>query len=321
MLVAKCALLFVASAVLLGSSDGFNSPSIDRTKPFYATAKQQNEIPSNSDRIMKANKISARCHGEGRRDALRLLSLLPLAGVTSSWAITPKPALAAAGKVTGPTDGNLDDLPPNAAQAYLQYRIPLQISADFYLFDLKDMTDDPNEWGAVGELFQANGARGGGNPNRIEREFSNVMRIIGLSMLPDIADEMRDSQFKFERAMAKVSKATGGVRRDLPVELDKNAIKDAQKGWDDGREALNEFLTTLNVATGLSEMKTVPPRGPNQIKDYGRNIRRYNDLKKKTKLCQNRGGAVLAQVWGGLMVSGYLQDSCGIPDLDEYFYQ
>ena len=270
---------------------------------------------------MKANKISARCHGEGRRDALRLLSLLPLAGVTSSWAITPKPALAAAGKVTGPTDGNLDDLPPNAAQAYLQYRIPLQISADFYLFDLKDMTDDPNEWGAVGELFQANGARGGGNPNRIEREFSNVMRIIGLSMLPDIADEMRDSQFKFERAMAKVSKATGGVRRDLPVELDKNAIKDAQKGWDDGREALNEFLTTLNVATGLSEMKTIPPRGPNQIKDYGRNIRRYNDLKKKTKLCQNRGGAVLAQVWGGLMVSGYLQDSCGIPDLDEYFYQ
>jgi hypothetical protein len=44
-------------------------------------------------------------------------------------------------------------------------------------------------------------------------------------------------------------------------------------------------------------------------------------LMKKTKLCQNRGGPALSQAWGQLMISGYMQDSCGIPDLEEYFYQ
>ena len=213
------------------------------------------------------------------------------------------------------------DLPPEAVRSYLQYRGPLQTSADFYLFDLQDLLKDPSEWGLVGELFQVNNNRGQGNPNRIEREFTNTMRILGLSMPPNTAEEMRDAQFKFERAMAKISKATAGIRRDLPVEIDTSTVVSAAQGWDEGRVALNEFFASLNAVTGLQEMKPVPAAGPNQFEQYGRSQRRYVELKKKIKLCQNRGGPTLSQAWGQLMVSGYLQDSCGIPDLDDYFYQ
>lgn len=223
--------------------------------------------------------------------------------------------------INGPTDGNLPDLPPEAVRSYMQYRVPLQTSVDFFLFELKPKLGDYQTWGEIGELFQTNINRGQGNPSRIEREFTNVFRILGLSMPPDVADEMRDAQFKFERAMAKISKATIGIRRDLPVEIDTAAVPSALEGWEEGRQALNDFLVTLNTATGLDEMRAIPASGANQISSYGRSERRYVELKKKIKLCQNRGGPTLSTAWGQLMVSGYMQDSCGIPDLDAYFYQ
>jgi hypothetical protein len=231
------------------------------------------------------------------------------------------PFEVSAASTTGPADGNLPELPPEAVRSYLQYRIPLQLSADYYVFELQDKIKNPDEWGAIAELFQANNNRGQGQPSRIEREYVNPMRILGLSMPPEIAERMQDTQYKFERAMAGVSKATAGVRRDLPVELDKNALSVALAGWEDGRQALNEFFATLNESTGLPEMKTIPPAGPNQVSEYGRSPKRYFELMKKTKLCQNRGGPTLSQAWGQLMVSGYLENSCGIPDLDGYFYQ
>jgi hypothetical protein len=43
---------------------------------------------------------------------------------------------------------------------------------------------------------------------------------------------------------------------------------------------------------------------------------------KVTKLCQNRGGPTLSAAWGNLMVSGTVQDSCGIAGaLEGYFHQ
>jgi len=228
---------------------------------------------------------------------------------------------ASAVTVKGLKDGNLADLPPEAARSYLQYRIPLQTSADFYLFELRPKLEDVGDWGEIGELFQANQNNGQGNPSRIEREFTNVFRILGLSMPPDPSDEMSDAQLKFQRAMYKISKATQGIRRDLPVEIDKSAVPVALAGWEEGRQALSQFFVALNEATGLNEMRPIPPPGPDKYKQYGRSERRYVDLKKKIKLCQNRGGPTLSQAWGQLMVSGYMQDSCGLPDLEEYFYQ
>lgn len=107
---------------------------------------------------------------------------------------------------TGPQDGNLPDLPPEAVRSYLQYRVPLQTSADFYLFELRELLTDTSEWGIVGELFQTNNNRGQGNPSRMEREFTNTFRIIGLSLPPDEADAMREAQFKFEKAAQRISK-------------------------------------------------------------------------------------------------------------------
>ncbi len=159
------------------------------------------------------------------------------------------------------------------------------------------------------------------NNSFVERDFVNPMRVLLLSFPPDVSDEMRDAQFRFEKAANRISKATAGYRRDLPVEITPSTIADAKAGWDEGRIALNEFFVLLNTAVGLDELTTIPPAGPNQTKEYGRSSRRYNELQKKIKLCQNRGGPALSQAWGQLMVSGYLQDSCGIPDMDDYFRQ
>jgi hypothetical protein len=248
-----------------------------------------------------------------RRDLLKIVAFAQLA------VLTTRPARAVI--PTGPEDGKLVDLPPEAIRSYLQYRVPLQTSADFYIFELQEKLGDTAEWGEIGELFQANNNRGQGNPNRIEREFTNVFRILGLSMPPEAADELREAQFRFEAAMAKISKNTMGIRRDLPVEIDASAVPKALEGWDEGRKALNDFFRILNDTTGLPEMRQIPPAGPNQFAEYGRSQRRYVELKKKIKLCQNRGGPTLSVAWGQLMVSGYMQDSCGIPDLADYFYQ
>ena len=252
-----------------------------------------------------------------RRQLFQRTASMTAASLLVPFLVAPTPALAAASKSVG----NLDDLPPDGKKSYLQYRIQLQIFADFFIYDLQTLVEDTDEWGEVGQLFRVNNNRGQGQPSRIEREFTNPIRILGLSLPPEYADPMVDSQYKFERAMGTISKATSGYRRDLPVEVDKNAIVIAKQGWEDGRVAINEIFTVINEATGLNELKLIPPAGPNQQSQYGRSIRRYNDLVKKTKLCQNRGGPALSQAWGGLMVSGYLQDSCGIPDLEEYFFQ
>eukprot|EP00553_Chaetoceros_curvisetus_P002496 CAMPEP_0204616414 /NCGR_PEP_ID=MMETSP0717-20131115/3663_1 /ASSEMBLY_ACC=CAM_ASM_000666 /TAXON_ID=230516 /ORGANISM="Chaetoceros curvisetus" /LENGTH=287 /DNA_ID=CAMNT_0051629651 /DNA_START=27 /DNA_END=890 /DNA_ORIENTATION=+ len=254
--------------------------------------------------------------GLERRQVLQQIPALALLGTVPAT-IFPNAASA----VTGVEDGNLPDLPPEARKSYLQYRIPLQLAADYYLFELMPKLSNIDDWGEVNQLFQVNNNKGQGSPSKIERDYTNTMRIIGLSMPPDEADDMRTAQFKFEKAMNKISKSVNGVRRDLPVEIDPKSVDNAKAGWEDGRVALNEFFAILNTSTGLNEMKEIPAAGPNQGAEYGRSARRYNELMKRTKLCQNRGGPALSQAWGQLMISGYMQDSCGIPDLDDYFYQ
>ena len=229
---------------------------------------------------------------------------------------SPTPAFAA-----GKDAGNLPDLPSEAVRSYLQYRIPLQLAADFYIFELQDQVVDIDTWGEIGQLFRVNNNRGQGQPSTIERDFVNPMRILLLSMPPDVADSMRDAQFRFEKAMNGISKVTSGYRKDLPVEIPRSSVDAARVGWEEGRVALNDFFALMNEATGLAELRPIPAAGPKQRDEYGRSARRYYDLIKKTKLCQNRGGPALSQAWGQLMVSGYLQDSCGIPDLEDYFYQ
>ncbi|KAL3908734.1 MAG: hypothetical protein SGARI_002934 [Bacillariaceae sp.] len=188
----------------------------------------------------------------------------------------------------GPTDGNLPDLPRDAVRSYLQYRIPLQIAADAYIFSYQGMITDVDQWGEVSQLFRVNNNKGQGQPSKIERDYNNPMKILLLSFPPDTSDEMRAAQFRFEKAMNTVSKATSGYKLDLPVEIDPKSITTAKQGWEEGRVALNDFFALTNSEVGLTELKPIPPAGPNQYKEYGRSARRFNELQKKTKLCQNR---------------------------------
>mmetsp|Transcript_54028 Transcript_54028/g.80615 ORF Transcript_54028/g.80615 Transcript_54028/m.80615 type:complete len:300 (-) Transcript_54028:92-991(-) len=291
------------SAILLMAlccTEGFNRspPSTGARASSFALRAEQHELSSS------------------RRDFFQKVAK----GAFGTLAVlqqTPRPAQAA----SGITDLS-SDLPPDAARSYLQYRVNLQVAADYYVYELQEMVSDPEQWGEVTQLFATSNSRGGqGQPNRVERDFINPMRILGLSMPPDIADALRDSQFAFERSMQQLTKATSGYQRNLSVELDPKSIQDAKQGWESGRKALNSFFVAVNDAVGLEELQSIPPAGPKQSEEYGRSQRKFLDLMKKTKLCQNRGGPALSQAWGQLMVSGYLQDSCGIPDMEGYFYQ
>jgi len=51
--------------------------------------------------------------------------------------LSPTNAMAVADGSDDVLPGLLSDLPPEAARSYLQYRIPLQISADYYMWDLQ----------------------------------------------------------------------------------------------------------------------------------------------------------------------------------------
>lgn len=302
--------MFISSSEAFSSNNVMDSRS-SSSKRFMTYRSQLNMKPSNNivndDESFKFTK--------GTLSRRNIMIQLPFAMVSLVNTVpTIANAISENQKMTSAEDGNLPNLPPEASRSYLQYRIPLQVAIDYYIFELRAKLSNIDDWGEVNQLFQTNNNRGQGQPNKIERDYTNTMRILGLSMPPDEMESMRDAQFKFERAMQKITKATAGVRRDLPIEIDSSVVTKAEEGWEEGRVALNEFLVVLNEATGLNEMKLIPESGPEQVKKYGRSPRRYFELMKKTKLCQNRGGPALSQAWGQLMISGYLQenmDSCG----------
>lgn len=269
-------------------------------------ARTQNAAAADADESLLALHVTTRrddthdyeCNSlssvtkQSRRDWLKLSSssfsslLLPILLCQSQP--TPQPALAleedsptvttssskpSTPQIRIPTDvtsGSLPDLPPEAVRSYLQYRFPLQLAADYYIFDLQTQVSNVDEYGNISDLLNSQGGgRGGqGGSSRLERDFVNPMRIIGLSMPPDVADNLRSNQFQFELAMSKLRKVTSGIRRDLPVEIDVAAVvPKAQEAWNDGRLALNSYFEILNSVTGLKgEMVSIPPSGLNQVK-------------------------------------------------------
>ena len=79
------------------------------------------------------------------------------------------PSASAASGIATSSDGNLPDLPSEAVRAYLQYRVQLQISADYYIFSLQDKIGDIDEWGEIGQIFRVNNNKGQGQPSKIGR--------------------------------------------------------------------------------------------------------------------------------------------------------
>lgn len=90
---------------------------------------------------VKLEDVVAACDSKTDGSRRRLLQSMPaiatfLVGPQASRAVTP----------TGSSDGNLPELPTDAVRSYLQYRVPLQISADYYVFDLQRMVGDVEQW-------------------------------------------------------------------------------------------------------------------------------------------------------------------------------
>lgn len=59
----------------------------------------------------------------------------------------------------------------------------LKTKADYYVFELQDKVADIDEWGDINQAFQTNNNKGQGQPNKVERDFTNPMRIIGKKVL------------------------------------------------------------------------------------------------------------------------------------------
>ncbi len=193
--------------------------------------------------------------------------------------------------------------------------------SDFYHFDLRPGVADPTQWPRLSPLFAASQARAGqGSPSKIERDFVNPMRIIRLSV-PEGGEwsGLQEGEDAFQRGMQAVAGVVAGKGGDIPVEVTPAERRAALDGWEAGRVGINTYFETLNSNLGMTELKLIPAAADGDF--GGRSFRAYNDYSKKVKLCQNRGGPSLAAAWGGLMVTGTVQDSCGIPPIEEYFYQ
>uniref|UniRef100_A0A7S4EV24 Uncharacterized protein n=1 Tax=Chrysotila carterae TaxID=13221 RepID=A0A7S4EV24_CHRCT len=211
------------------------------------------------------------------------------------------------------------DLPKNTKQAYDQYWRPLQLGADFYVFELRDQISNPQKWDLVGSLAEGKSIGSASSPSRLEREFLSPMRILSLAFPPDAGgDDLQAALDGFERAMFNIGRlaksAPGGLETPKAEQI--NMVLNQ---WESGRGYLNTFFDTINTVTLTQTLKTIPPGG----EGYPRSKRLYTQLRKDAALCQNRGGEALAGIWGQLMVYGTVPgvNPCGGTDLSTYFTQ
>jgi len=200
--------------------------------------------------------------------------------------------------------GMLDEIPPKAKQAYLQYLPQLQLDADYYFFELGPMLAEPGRWDRIVSLTETGTAGAATSVSRLEREFVTPMKILALSFPPDLGgEEMQDALNKFQKNMfvlaslARKGATTGNVAAPSSKE-----VAEVYATYEAGRVQINSFFTALNEGTGTARLVTIPPKG--QEKSYPRSKQLYTQLLKDAAICRNRGGEALAGLWGGLMVYG-----------------
>jgi hypothetical protein len=134
------------------SAFGFSQNALSKGKQTYS---ERFRLKQTTDDAESLSPFSRR-NFVGSTAALALLTgLSPSAGAASGMATA--------------ADGNLPDLPSEAVRSYLQYRIQLQIAADFYIFSVQNQIGDIDQWGDVGQLFQVNNNKGQGQPSKMGR--------------------------------------------------------------------------------------------------------------------------------------------------------
>jgi hypothetical protein len=210
-----------------------------------------------------------------------------------------------------------DILPPKAVEAYNKQWPTLQLAADYYAFELKPLVDDPAKWQVVSELGASKNIGSAASVSFLEREFFTPMRILVNSIPPDMNEEMNQAFNGFQIALAKLTRLArdGQITGDLP-DASASEIAEVKKSWETGRESLNQFFVAMNTVTETDRMQTIPVGA----EGYPRDSKRYKKLKKDLALCRNRGGELIAGIYGQLMVYGTTGvNPCGDLNLNNYF--
>lgn len=271
---------------------------------------------------MSGSSVSSPVSCDG---ALNRRALLGGLGAAASVALAPA-AFALDSLIVDPNAarkadvGLLDEIPPGAKKAYLQYLPQLQLDADFYFFELGTYLDNPGRYDRISELTEAKTAGAGTTTSRMEREFVTPMKILSLAFPPDLGGEdMQTNLDVFQKSMFQLSaQARRGSSTGNTAGASSAEIKEIFKTYDTGRVALNNVFAALNEATGTSRLVAIPAAG--NVKAYPRSKQLYTDLLKEAALCRNRGGEALAGLWGGLMVYGTVPgvNPCGNSALAYY---
>jgi len=227
-----------------------------------------------------------------------------LGGAVAAAAITlPLPARSVDESLT------LDDLPPKAKQAYLQYLPQFQLDADYFAFELVPLLDQPGRWDNIFKITESTNIGSAASVSRLEREFITPMRQVALAFPPDMyGEEMVESIDNFQKSMYRFSQLarknaqTGNTAGPTAAE-----IKEVGIAFDASRLALNSFFAAVNSGVGATRLVSVPPATKALAlkgEGYPRSKTLYTQLLKDAALCRNRGGEALAGIWGQLMVYG-----------------
>jgi hypothetical protein len=239
--------------------------------------------------------------------------------VAASLAVAAPPAAFAYPLIQEASDRGedlLDELPPKAKQAYLQYLPQLQLDGDYFAFELTPLLAQPGRWDKIFALTESTNIGSAQSVSRLDREFITPMRILALAFPPDLGGEdMQSAIDNFQKSMFRLSSLarknamTGNVAAPNAAE-----IKEVETAFDGGRKALNAFYEAVNTGAGAARLTPIPPI-PQMMKGegYPRSKTLYTQLLKDAALCRNRGGEQLAGLWGNLMVYGTIPgvNPCG----------
>ena len=213
--------------------------------------------------------------------------------------------------------GFLEDLPPKAKQAYLQYLPQLQLDGDFFAFELTPLLSQPGRWDKIFALTESTNIGSAQSVSRLDREFITPMRILTLSFPPDMGgEEMQASIDQFQKSMFKLSALArkNAMTGNVAAPTAASEVKQVEEAFDGGRLALNKFFEAVTLAPAPNGC--CPSRRRHRCsrrRGYPRSERLYTQLLKDAALCRNRGGEQLAGLWGQLMVYGTIPgvNPCG----------
>jgi len=266
---------------------------------------------------------------------VNLLALLPPLSVPPTASLTRRALLGSAAAVaivqqplpTLAVDETLtlDDLPPKAKQAYLQYLPQFQLDGDYFTFEIIPLLSQPGRWDIIFKVTEAQSAGAATTVSRLEREFITPMRQVALAFPPDMyGEEMQSAIDSFQLSMFKFSTlARKNAQTGNTAAPSKDEIKQVEVAFDASRVALNDFFAAVNSGVGATRLIPIPPVSQAlKGEGYPRSKGLYTQLLKDAALCRNLGGEALAGLWGQLMVYGTVPgiNPCGYA-AEAYFRQ